>query len=100
MIAFLSVGYAGMGACEAMLVEDSATEDEIQQEAYYLALQNAEMYGFYPPNEGDDEDAETENSDQYSSNIEGYAVDYVPDRHDGQRSGGGSFEQDFAQLLR
>lgn len=105
MIAFLHVGFAGMDGCEAMLVEDFATEDEISQEAHYLALQNAEMYGYYPSdeyNEYDDEDSEEDriDSDKYSSNIEGYAVDYDPELHDGQRAGGGSFEQDFARLMR
>lgn len=96
MIVFMSTGYAGMDACGALLVEDTATEDEIALEAWYMALENAESYGIYPPSE-DDEDLEN-TSDNTSDNIDGYAVDYVPHLHDSKRSGGGSFEDDFAHM--
>ena len=103
MIAFLHVGFAGMDGCEAMLVEDSDTEDEIQQEAYYLAVEHADRYGYYPRHEYEselDEDEDDEDDSCYVESIEGYAVDYDPELHDMHRAGGGSFEQDFARLMR
>lgn len=96
MIAFLSTGFAGMDACEALLVEDTATEYDIDQDCWFMALFHAENYGIYPPNEND----EDEDSENTSDNIEGYAVDYVPELHDMHRSGGGSFQDDFAHLMR
>ena len=100
MIVHLRVGFAGMDAYEALLVEDSATEDEIQQEAWYMALDHAERYGYYPADDCED-DCEDDgwDSDKYSSNIEGWAEDYVPEKHDMHRPGGGSFEQYFARMM-
>lgn len=98
MIVHLSVGFAGMDACEALLVEDDATDDEIQQEAWYMAVDHAERYGYYPADDYEDEDDDW-GSDKYSNNIEGHAVDYNPALHDMKRSGGGSFEQDFQRMM-
>lgn len=101
MIAFLHVGFAGMDGCEAMLVEDSATEDEISQEAWYLAVEHAGQYGYYPRHEYESELEEDDEDDScYVESIEGYAVDYDPELHDMHRPGGGSFERDFEHLMR
>jgi len=100
MIVHLSVGFAGMDGTEALLVEDDATEEEIAQEVWHMAVDHAERYGYYPAelyNE-DEEDADW-NSDSYSDNIDGWAEDYDPERHDMKRAGGGSFERDFAALM-
>jgi len=102
MIVHLSVGFAGMDGYEALLVEDDATEEEIAQEAWHMALDHAERYGYYPTDDysEDDEDGDDPwNRDSYSHNIEGCAEDYDPDRHDMKRAGGGSFELDFAALM-
>jgi hypothetical protein len=103
MIVHLSVGFAGMDAYEALLVEDDATEDEIAQEAWHMALDHAERYGYYPTDDysedGEDEDDGGWDRDHYSHNIEGCAEDYDPDRHDMKRAGGGSFELDFAGMM-
>ena len=103
MIVFMSTGYAGMDACSALLVKDSATADEIQEQAWQLAVEHAESYGIYPYPESYPEYSEDDYEgldDSYSDNIEGYAVDYVPHLHDRKRSGGGSFETDFAKMTR
>ena len=67
-----------------------------------MALDHAESYGYYPPDEGDeymsDEDCDDWNSDKISEGIEGYAEPYDPEVHDMYRSGGGSFEDDFKRL--
>ena len=102
-IVHMHVGYAGMDGYDALVMPDDATEDEIQQEAYYMAVEHAESYGYYPSDEGDDsycEDDEDDgwNSDKVSEGIEGYAEPYDPEVHDMHRSGGGSFEDDFKRL--
>ena len=102
MIVHLSVGFAGMDGTEALLVEDDATEEAIAQEAWLMAVNHAERYGYYPADlysESEDEEDADWNSDSYSDNIDGWAEDYVPERHDMHRAGGGSFEQDFAALM-
>lgn len=102
MIVHLSVGFAGMDGYEALLVEDDATEEEIAQEAWYMALDHAERYGYYPTDdyrEDDEDEDDPWNRDSYSDNIDGCAEDYDPDRHDMHRAGGGSFELDFAGMM-
>jgi len=94
LIAFLNVGYAGMDAVEAFVMPDDATDGEINEVVWEFALANAEMYGYYPPSDDDDQD------DEYvSEGIDGHFEDYRPE-HDSERAGGGSFEDDFADLLR
>ena len=99
-IVHMHVGYAGMDGYDAMVMPDDATEDEIQQEAYYMALEHAESYGYYPPSKDEDEDSDSWNSDKISDSIDGYAVPYDSALHDQHRSGGGSFENDFRRLER
>jgi hypothetical protein len=96
-IVHMYVGYAGMDGYEALSMPDDATEEEIQEEAHYMALDHAESYGYYPPDcDYDEEDEEdTWNSDKISDNIEGYAELYDPEKHDMHRAGGGSFQLDF-----
>lgn len=101
----MHVGYAGMDGYDALVMPADATEEEVQHEAWLMALQHAESYGYYPPNEdnlGDefgDEDGDWD-SDHISDNIDGYAVPYNPELHDMHKSGGGSFEDDFLRLER
>lgn len=78
---------------------DDATEDEIEQEAWYLAVTHAERYGYYPPDYTSD-DEEEEDTSHISTNISGWAELYDPDKHDMKRPGGGSFERDFKQSER
>lgn len=91
----MEVGFCGMdGTCVIEMPAD-ATEQEVQEEAWQCALDHAESYGYYPyPDEEVDED---EDGDQYSDNIEGYAVPYVPEKHDMYRGGGGSFLDEFPE---
>lgn len=94
----MSVGYAGMDACDILMMPDDATEDEVQEEAYQMAVQHAESYGYYPRYEYDlsDEDEELD-GDHYTDGIEGWAELYDPKKHDMKRSGGGSFADDFEE---
>lgn len=53
---------------------------ELDDFAWELGVQHAEMYGVYPPGEDGDEDG-------CSNDISGYWELYVPEEHDGQRVG-------------
>lgn len=76
----LRTGYCGMDAHELIEVPDDMTEDEINNEIWGMAVENASMYSIYTPSEDDDEDDE---DFQDGSNIEGHYVEYDPEKHDG-----------------
>lgn len=95
----MHVGFAGMNTYDALVMPDDHTEDELEDEAYHMAVDNASSYGYYPVSEWEPEDdSQEEPPDCYIDSIEGYAVPYDPAKHDRKRSGGGSFEQDFQRL--
>ena len=91
VIVKMRTGYCGMDAYDVFDAE-GLTDEQIDEEAYRMACENASSYGIYPTcdeygDEGDDPD--------YSDNIEGSWEDYVPELHDRKRSGGGSFMEEF-----
>lgn len=90
-------GKAGMDAHGILTMPDDATEDKIADEAYQMALNNAEMYGIYPSEEYPDEDFDEDlEKDCLSDNIEGWSIgEYIPELHDMYRPGGGSFKNDI-----
>lgn len=98
-IVHMEVGYAGMDGYDLLSMPDDATEEEVQDEAYLMALQHAESYGYYPPSDEypEDDGEEDWDSDNVSDNIEGWAEPYDPAKHDGERAGGGSFMDDIAR---
>lgn len=100
-VVHMSVGYTGMDGVDALLVEDDWTEEQIQQEPYYMAVDHAESYGYYPSENGfsEDEDEHEDSNDHYVDSIDGWAEPYDPKEHDCLRSGGGSFEDDFARMM-
>lgn len=63
----MHTGYAGMDSCEAYLVPDDVSDNELDEWAYWKAVDHAEAYGIYPPSE-DDEEEEPEYS---GDNIDG-----------------------------
>jgi hypothetical protein len=79
-------GYAGTKACEAYIIPDGVTDDELDDFAWQRGVERAELYGVYLHDEYED----TENEDNvneygcssYSDNIEGYWKPYLPE-HDG-----------------
>jgi hypothetical protein len=91
MVLMLGAGYAGMRSAEFHLVPTSMTEDELETYAWHAAVDFASAYGIYPTSDleglSDEELAEIDDSD-YTDNIEGWFVDYNPDKHDGLRVGG------------
>jgi hypothetical protein len=83
-----STGYVGMDSHEVVEYPDDVTNSELDQDAWYAALQHAETYGIYPPSDDDfDEDGferESEDSPCYSGDsIEGHWEEYDPNKHDG-----------------
>ena len=89
MILSLTTGYAGMKSCEAYLVSDEDYNDwktgdvnnNLDSEAWQAAVDFAESYGIYLP----DEDNEEEETGRYSSaNISGFWEEYNPAKHDGK----------------
>ena len=95
LIVKMHTGYCGMDQYDILVMSDNATEEEIADEAYRMAVEHAETYGIYPYPEDFDEDDDGEN---YSNNIDGFVIgEYVAEKHDMYRSGGGSFADEFAK---
>ena len=91
----LTTGYCGMDAHDILSMEDDATQDEIDQECWYMAVAHAENYGIYPAEDYSDGEEEMD-EESLSDNIEGYSLgEYDPEKHDMYRSGGGSFQDDI-----
>ena len=95
----LSVGIVGMDAHEFYITTKDVSEDTLHDFIHQLALDNAEMYGYYPPDQADadfaDEDADGWYSDKTSENIEGYFEIYDEDEHSGHSMGGVPTFQEF-----
>jgi hypothetical protein len=96
----MHTGYCGSDGHDILVMPEDATDEEVQDAAREMALENIAMYGYYPLSEGsddwEDEDEMDTDGDNVSNNSEGYAVPYDPELHDMYRSGGGSFMNDCA----
>lgn len=76
----------GMHQYEAFLVDDSVTEDALNQYSWERGVEFAAGYGIYPMSDMPadyDEDETGCGSDEYSDDIEGYFVDFDEKEHDG-----------------
>lgn len=89
IIFHLSTGFAGMDSTDNRTYPDDVTEEELDFDAWQLAVQHAESYGIYPESELEemddvelDELSQSGDIDNYSSNIEGWWEDYDPEKHD------------------
>lgn len=98
IIFHLSVGFAGMDATDNGTFPDDVTDEELNDEAWYRAIQHAESYGYYPASyleeenlDGLTDDEAEEISEQYIDSIDGYWEDYDPEKHDGLAAGGGEW---------
>lgn len=83
MFVTFNTGYVSMTGHDLMEFPEDMTDEDIDQECYYGAVQHAQSYGIEMCPEGDyceDDDCEYEH--EGSTNIEGCAVDYVPEKHD------------------
>ena len=85
-------GFCGMDGIDYQENPDDVTDKELDDEAWFAALQHAETYGIYPtPDREDDNEDDDEN---YSDNIEGSWEDYDPEKHDMLKPGGGKWFND------
>ena len=78
----MSAGIAGSDGYEFWEFPDSVTEKELEDFAWQSGVQHADMYGIYPEQEYT-EDEVAADPDSYSSDIEGYWVEYDSKEHDG-----------------
>ncbi len=70
----------GTDSWEFFEVPDDTTDDSLYSLANECAIANAEMYGFYPPSEDEDEECDNDSADE---NIEGTWELYDSKKHDG-----------------
>lgn len=101
IIGFLNTGMNGCSAAQAYIFADDDTDDYIDSIIHQESIQQAESYLDVVSDDTEETDEYFEGTDfVYESEIDGYWEDYNGDDHDGQRCGGGSFEEDFQNLLR
>jgi hypothetical protein len=77
----LRTGYCGSNAYDVLEFEDDVTEDQLNEVAWDMAVQNAESYGYYLCSD-DCYDDECEEEHPGSTNIEGSWEEYDPAEHD------------------
>ena len=82
MVLFVDCGIGTRNAT-AYLVPADMTEDLLNDYAWGAACQHGETYGKYPESERPD-DCDEDSEDDYTSDIEGWFVDYDAKEHDGQ----------------
>jgi hypothetical protein len=95
LIVHMTTGYPAEAAYDAMQVPEDWTDEEISDEAWYMACQHAESYGHPHNGEVDTEDEDYYYDEWFSEYVGADWEDYVPEKHDMFRSGGGSFSEDF-----
>ena len=89
----------GCDAYIALGVDDDASEDEINSMANEIAMEHIGGYfDIVDPNDVEDSDEYDEYDDSVCmlDEVESCWEDYDAEKHDMLRSGGGSFEEDFA----
>jgi hypothetical protein len=89
LIVFMTTGYCGEEAADALSVPENFTEEEINDIAWEMAVDNAESYGRELEPDDDPEDEVDYAYPDFSVHK------YDPEKHDMYRVGGGSFEEDF-----
>lgn len=90
----------GCAAYIALSVDDDASEDEINNIALDVAVDHIGSYfDVIDPNDVEDDDFDEDADDICMlDQIEYSWEDYDPEKHDMYRTGGGSFEDDFAEM--
>ncbi len=88
MFVTLRTGYCGMDARIVMSFPDDMSEDDMCEEMWCEALQNAESYGIEMCSD-ECEDHNCELQHPGSTSIEYSFEPYVPKKHDSFRAGGG-----------
>lgn len=83
IIFHLSTGMCGMDSHEVWEYDDDVTHEELDNEAWQLAVQNAESYGYYPEEWRDEMDTDDlEDEDRFTS-VEGWWELYDETKHSG-----------------
>lgn len=99
IIGFLNVGMAGCDVAEAFVFEDETPDFFIDRTIHEAGLDWASSFRNIEFDDVEETDEYCEGSDfEYAENIESYWEEYKPE-HDDQRTGGGSFEDDFARMM-
>ena len=85
IVFFLYTGYhPSMESVEFCEYDDDVTDEQLDNDAWSFALQNAESYGLYPESDRKiNGELDEEFDDGYSDNIEGSWEIYDPEKHDG-----------------
>lgn len=95
IIAILGGPVVGMDSHDALLVNDSDTDEQINQMVYDLCVEHYNSYGY--EGNGDDRYAE-EFGDDVEMEYDFHWEDYDPTKHDIHKAGGGSFRDDFDRM--
>lgn len=109
LICGVTAGYSGTDSYDAYIKWDDESDEDFENMLYEEAVEHADGYGIYPESDrpfyedGDEED-EGYGRTQYSADICGWIEDeYTAETAhdlDGNKSGGGSFANDFIRLLK
>ena len=85
-------GFVGSDGCEFVELEKPMNVRDWDAAIWDAAVQHASHYGTEPgpAPDGFDDDDENYAYDAYSENIEGWAVNYDPELHDGHTIGDGA----------
>ena len=78
------------GFHDAQLVEEFITDEELDTLAWELAVEESARYGHYPKGDGDG-DVDDEVEDDHYADIDGWWEDYMPEKHDMKKPGGGKW---------
>ena len=101
LIVRMSVGFCGSDAYDILLAEPGESREFVEGIAWQMGLEHARAYDVYPAEDMPDDYDEDSDGDEYSDNIDGYIVGEYTEKNadywDGERTGGGSFVEDFIQ---
>lgn len=92
IVFFFDVSVCGIGgAVHAEEYPDDVMERELNNDAWSIAVDNAAAYGYYPMYEYEDEPDFDPEDEQYTQDIDGWWEEYIPEKHDQQKPGGGKW---------
>lgn len=93
IIVHFETGYCGEDSWEAYAFPDSTSDRVIENDLYYNSIEHAQSWDHSDEYEDDEDYDEIEDLEQRACFT--WFV-YDPEEHDMYRSGGGSFEEDYA----
>lgn len=79
------------GLIDAQEFEDEMTNDELDDTAWEIAVQEAERYGYYPESWRDEEEDDYDDNGGGYADIDAWWEEYDADKHDPKKPGGGSW---------